>query len=305
MGAQVRPMGVFRQIQRVFKPRQARFLVPHALPQKSQLQCSSVWRQRREDLSGEHVKASAMVPLVALLPPELHPGSLADVDALRVVMESLVSMNGVAFGLPGVVSMGIFLVPMFEVVPRLRREKTVGMLPMLPYSAMATQGMVWSLYGHLVSNPAVMSPNLCALGLGLFYCREYLRFCPAGADWLPWRWHHHVGGMAFLFLHCCGAVLTLSPEMAVTVLGLTGNMLTLLMFGGPLAAARTVIREKSTRSLPFGFMCAVNLNCNLWFFYAYFIMNDPFIYFQDGLGLLLTAVQFALFVRYGVHSWKL
>jgi len=39
----------------------------------------------------------------------------------------------------------------------------------------------------------------------------------------------------------------------------------------------------------------------MWFFYAYFMLNDPYIYFQDCVGLLLTTVQLALFARYGIH----
>ena len=76
--------------------------------------------------------------------------------------------------------------------------------------------------------------------------------------------------------------------------------MTMSMFGGPLAAMRTVIREKNTLALNLGFTLVVNLNCNLWFIYAYFVLNDPFIYVQDGIGLLLTTVQLALFARYGV-----
>eukprot|EP00928_Gymnodinium_smaydae_P073638 TRINITY_DN56801_c0_g1_i1.p1 TRINITY_DN56801_c0_g1~~TRINITY_DN56801_c0_g1_i1.p1 ORF type:complete len:332 (+),score=38.47 TRINITY_DN56801_c0_g1_i1:23-1018(+) len=238
--------------------------------------------------------------LCSAVPAILLPGSLAAAE-FRWIFEDFVGCGSFTMGLPGLVSLGIFLNPMVEAMRRIRREQSVGKLPLLPYSAMATQGMVWTTYGLLVGNPAIWSPNFCAMILGLHYWSVYRKYCPEKADWLPMQQKHHGVAFAFTAALCALTSLAADPTTAVTVLGLTGNLMTLTMFGGPLAATRTVIQEQSTRSMPFGFTCAVNLNCNLWFFYAYFMLNDPYIYVQDGIGLLLTTVQLALFARYGIH----
>jgi len=238
--------------------------------------------------------------LCAAIPAALLPGSLAESSG-RWVMESVVGVGSVTMGLPGLMSFLIFLNPMLEAMPRIRHDRDVGRLPLLPYSAMATQGMVWTLYGMLVCNPAIWTPNFGAMLLGMWYCREYSRYCPKGADWLPYTQRHHAAGFAATALWCLAVTLLLPSASAVTTLGLTGNVMTAVMFGGPLAAIGTVVRERCTRSLPLGFTMAVNVNCNLWFFYAYFMLDDPFIYVQDGVGLILTTVQMALFARYGVY----
>merc|ERR1719329_907708 len=193
---------------------------------------------------------------------------------------------------------------MIEVVPRILRERSVGKLPLLPYSAMASQGMVWTFYGLLRGNPAIWTPNALAMVLGLFYSAVYCRFCPKDADWLPRTPKHHVAGFLATTLFCGIVTATMDPGNAFVAMGLMGNVMTLAMFGGPLAAMRTVVRERSTRSMPFGFTCAVALNCALWFFYAFFMLDDVFIYFQDGLGLVFAGVQFALFARFGIYRAK-
>lgn len=236
----------------------------------------------------------------ALLPAALLPGSLASAD-FRWVFESLIGTGFVTMGLPGLVSLGIFMNPLLEAMPRIRREGTVGKLPLLPYSAMAMQGLVWTFYGVLAGNAAIWSPNLIAMALGLYYWVVYVRHCPQGADWLPFTQKHHAIGLVATAAICFGSYLLLEPSAAAVALGLTGNVMTMTMFGGPLAAIRTVIKDRSTRAMQIGFTCIVNLNCNLWFFYAYFMLNDPYIFLQDAVGLLLTTMQLALFARYGIR----
>mmetsp|Transcript_66119 Transcript_66119/g.138104 ORF Transcript_66119/g.138104 Transcript_66119/m.138104 type:complete len:384 (-) Transcript_66119:575-1726(-) len=237
---------------------------------------------------------------LAGLPEFLMPGSLSDAS-FRWIFESFVGVGPACMGVQGLVSMGIFIMPMLEALPRIRRDQNVGRLPLLPFSAMVAQGVVWTTYGLLVSNPAIWSPNILAIVLGLRYWQVYHKYCPPGANWLPFTQTHHVAGLIATILACGAACTLLDDASALTALGLLGNVMTIKMFGGPLAAMRTVIREKSTRALTLGFTLVVNLNCNLWFFYAYFMLGDLYISFQDGLGLLLTTLQMALFLRYGVH----
>lgn len=114
-----------------------------------------------------------------LLPGTLAPASLS-LSEYRWIFEDLVSLPGIGplgLGLPGVVSLGIFLNPMFEAMPRIRKLGHVGDMPMLPYSAMASQGSVWTAYGLLLSNPAVWTPNLCAAMLGMYYMSIYFTHC--------------------------------------------------------------------------------------------------------------------------------
>ena len=239
----------------------------------------------------------ASSPWLAFLPAALSPASLAESD-YRWIFEDLVNVGSVGIGLPGLVSLGIFLNPMFEAMPRIRRMGHVGDMPMLPYSAMASQGSVWTAYGLLLNNPAIWTPNLCATLLGVYYMLVYCRHCPDLGRVLQIHILKKVATVAFAIV----AYGFLPQDLALNLLGIAGNVMTVFMFGGPLTAIRTVVKEQNTRALNLGFTCIVNLNCNLWFFYAYFMLNDPYIYLQDGLGIILTTIQLGLFARYGVQK---
>ncbi|CAK9026152.1 unnamed protein product [Durusdinium trenchii] len=246
-----------------------------------------------EDAGGQAVFASAPC---ALLPTSLAPASLAESD-YRWVFEDLVSVDSVGIGLPGIVSLGIFLNPMFEAMPRIRKLGHVGDMPMLPYSAMASQGSVWTAYGMLLNNPAIWTPNLCATLLGVYYMWVYCTHCPDLGHVLKIHILKKLATVIFAIV----AYGFLPHDLALNLLGIAGNVMTVFMFGGPLAAIRTVVAEQNTKALNLGFTCIVNLNCNLWFFYAYFMLDDPYIYLQDGLGIILTTIQLGLFARYGIQ----
>eukprot|EP00438_Fugacium_kawagutii_P020305 Skav220827 [mRNA] locus=scaffold1888:37731:39665:+ [translate_table: standard] len=137
---------------------------------------------RRTDIERRDQSSAfrSSAPLLGLLlPGALAPASLS-LSEYRWIFEDLVSLPGIGslgLGLPGVVSLGIFLNPMFEAMPRIRKLGHVGDMPMLPYSAMASQGSVWTAYGLLLSNPAVWTPNLCAAMLGMYYMSIYFTHC--------------------------------------------------------------------------------------------------------------------------------
>mmetsp|Transcript_79090 Transcript_79090/g.155171 ORF Transcript_79090/g.155171 Transcript_79090/m.155171 type:complete len:405 (+) Transcript_79090:59-1273(+) len=255
----------------------------------------------RRDRMAEFTPMLAASPwLCALVPVDLLPGTLANSEH-RWIFEQFVGYGSATMGVQGLVSLGIFFNPLFEAMPRIRRDASVGKMPLLPYSAMASQGLVWTVYGILVSNPAIWTPNFCALVLGIHYWSVYNQYCPKDADWLPLTQRLHRMIFSATALLCASAVFLLEIQSALILLGVAGNIMTLKMFGGPLAAIGTVVREKNTKAMAFGFTCAININCNLWFFYAYCMLDDPYIYIQDGLGLALTTIQLMLFARYGIH----
>ena len=88
---------------------------------------------------------------------------------------------------------------------------------------------------------------------------------------------------------------------ATKVLGCFGIGVSLLMVGGPLASAKTVVEERNTRSLPFGFTCCLAANATLWALYGYMV-HDPMIYVPNIMGVLVSLIQLSLFAVFGIHS---
>lgn len=136
-------------------------------------------RVQPQPWSGEPVLWHRAV-FVPLLLPE------ASISWLNVVLAPVVYSFG---------TVGIFLNPLLEAIPRIRREGTVGKLPLLPYSTMFMNCMTWCAWGILSDVPAVWSCNFVGLSLGLYYT---YKFCPKSADWLPLTRESHWACIALL-----------------------------------------------------------------------------------------------------------
>ena len=85
-------------------------------------------------------------------------------------------------------------------------------------------------------------------------------------------------------------------------LGLVGVCLSVILMGSPLATLHTVIKERSTNSLPFLTSATTFLNALSWTLYGVIEVNDPILYIPNIIGLLLATVQLCLFVVYGMPS---
>jgi solute carrier family 50 protein (sugar transporter) len=221
-------------------------------------------------------------------------------STLQWAMEGMVEVGPVKMGIPGILSLFMFGNPLFEVVPKLWRDRSVNRLPLLPYSAMFMAGLIWSFYGVLVGNLNVLIANGVSVILSIIYIHSFMRFCPPDADWLPLSRQAHIVAMVVTSLYCCCSVWLLPQARAIMLLGITGCVLASIMFAGPLAAVRTVIEEKNTRSLPFIFTLGVTLNGAVWSFYAIYVRYDRMILFPNAMGFLCGLAQISLFAVYGV-----
>lgn len=216
------------------------------------------------------------------------------------LMEDMLRIGSIRLGLPGLSALGLASTPMLEAMPRIWATGNVGKLPLLPYSAMLASGALWLTYGLLVDSPVVWCPNAIQVVFGLVYCSVFLRYCPARADWLPLSRVHHIAFCVVTAFGCISLVMFLPPSLAATFLGLIGSSVTVVMFAGPLAAIRTVLADKNTKSLPLGFTCVVTFNCALWLGYGWSMAGDPFVYVPNLLGLLVACLQLSLFFRFGL-----
>ena len=74
------------------------------------------------------------------------------------------------------------------------------------------------------------------------------------------------------------------------------------MFGGPLAAVKTVLADKSTKSLPFSFTVASFVNCVAWTSYGMFVIHDYVVWLPNLIGLGFSIAQLALFAKFGIYK---
>eukprot|EP00878_Enallax_costatus_P026770 GHUV01028761.1.p1 GENE.GHUV01028761.1~~GHUV01028761.1.p1 ORF type:complete len:132 (-),score=23.32 GHUV01028761.1:255-650(-) len=90
-------------------------------------------------------------------------------DARTAVMKYMCPSLGAA------IAFAMFISP-FRAVLRVDREKQLGDLNPIPYTAMAANGMSWIAYGIVIHDFFVYGSNISGLLLGLFYvmtCYKY------------------------------------------------------------------------------------------------------------------------------------
>eukprot|EP01059_Diplonema_ambulator_P008743 TRINITY_DN18467_c0_g1_i2.p1 TRINITY_DN18467_c0_g1~~TRINITY_DN18467_c0_g1_i2.p1 ORF type:complete len:222 (+),score=33.03 TRINITY_DN18467_c0_g1_i2:77-742(+) len=198
--------------------------------------------------------------------------------------------------LPPLAAQIFFLSPM-STMKDIWRSGTVGMLPLLPYSMMMANGYLWVVYGVLKADNSVIAANIPSLLLGVFYTAWFLKHRnPKIAYTMP-------------LLAACVSItivtiswLTTVTATAISLVGLTGCIVIVLMMGGPLATIRQVISDRSTATLPFPTAAATFLNCSLWSLYGLLIVDDIFIYAPNLMGLASGTAQLCLFFKYGFNN---
>jgi solute carrier family 50 (sugar transporter) len=201
---------------------------------------------------------------------------------------------GVCGHVAPVAAIGVFLAP-FPTLLQIRRERSVGDYPLLPYSSMISSAFVWVVYGILQSQPKVWFPNSVGLILGWLYFWNFVQYSPTKAPTLPGSVQQHILGTISLMLICLGAM---SANGASTV-GMMGVVLCVFMFGSPLSALRVVLKTKSAKAIPLPFTMASVVNCFLWSVTGLLDMKDYAIYVPNLLGLSFGLAQLALKILYG------
>lgn len=213
-------------------------------------------------------------------------------------LSECVNVGGIKLGLPGLAAQIFFFSPL-PVIKKMVAEKDTGTLPLLPYSAMCTNGILWTTYGVLLGESAIWAPNVPAAIMGAAYTAAFYANCPDNADWLPGTKNMHVAAIAANAVGIGACATMMEPAAAANILGLYGCGVVVVMFSGPLVAIKQVVSEKSTKALPFAMTVATFVNCILWTTYGYGVLDDSYIYGPNALGLVSACVQLGLFAKYG------
>ena len=180
------------------------------------------------------------------------------------------------------------------------KEKSVGSLPLLPYTTMISSTFLWTMYGVLKNDPRIWSANLVGLVLGLYYFLTFIRICPKSSTTLPGSVVNHVRFILAMIMGT-SVVAMMSPniQFATQLIGSGGVALTVCLFASPLSVMKLVIEKKSAAAIPLPFTVASFINCFLWSVMGLVVTGDINIIIPNVLGLLCTVAQLALKFYYG------
>jgi solute carrier family 50 (sugar transporter) len=207
-------------------------------------------------------------------------------------------------GMAPLASIVVFLAPL-PTIRKIQRDKSVGTLPLLPYSSMVASTFLWLAYGVLKGEPKIYGSNLFGLACGAYYSWAFLRYSPKASPTLPGSVTQHAQACGWIMLLTC---LMASAHgrlpSAVDWIGRAGVVFCVAMFASPLAAIRTVVETRSAASIPAPFTAACVVNCVAWTVWGWFAMHDSNIYVPNGLGLTFGLLQLGLKVHYGSNGGK-
>jgi len=167
--------------------------------------------------------------------------------------------------------------------------KSVGNLSPLPFFSLLINCVVWSIYGILKWDMTILVPNGSGLLAGLWCSLVYHKHCETAPRKL-----YSAGAITVCFALYFGFI---HNENYV---GYLGCFLAVLVMGAPLATLRTVLSDRSTASLPFWTSLSGWGNSLSWLSYGILVANDPYIYGPNLLGFVLSSVQVALFIVFGL-----
>eukprot|EP00741_Cyanophora_paradoxa_P008180 tig00000025_g7916.t1 len=190
----------------------------------------------------------------------------------------------------------LFLSPWRTIVQIKNGHTSTSNVPILPYLAMAFNCMLWSLYGVSTSNLTICFVNFVGDVLAVYFLSTYYIFAKTQQQQVRNQILAMVAVLGTLVVYVRFGV---GAELAPAYLGTIASVASVIMFGSPLGAIMTVLRTKSTETMPPLVSAMSALASGLWFGYGSLI-DDQYVIIPNGLGFILGCVQ--LVVIYVYHK---
>lgn len=188
------------------------------------------------------------------------------------------------------------------------RSRKVGSLPLLPYTTMILNSMLWFAYGLLQHEIKIWSCNGTGLVLGIYYFVYYIKYYSPTATTSSSATHHHNTLPGTIQQHVQAILGTLVFAILCIIantawlIGKVGMIFCVGLFASPLSVVRIVIATQSARCIPLPFTLASLINCFLWTAFGWKQANDANLYIPNFLGLLLSLTQLGLKLRFDTRE---
>jgi solute carrier family 50 (sugar transporter) len=175
---------------------------------------------------------------------------------------------------------------------KIAKNSSIGPFSPVPFLSLFTNGSVWFIYGSVKSDWTILVPNFTAVVVG---CICVSIFHKTAKEGIP------------VYLYLCSCLIVIPSVFLgafgdIITLGLIGVFLSILLTGSPLSTVSTVLKERSTESMPFATSLAAFLNCLSWTLYGYYVAEDFILWVSSAIGLLFAIFQLVLFVIFGISS---
>jgi len=192
------------------------------------------------------------------------------------------------------ITIAVFLSP-WKTIQEIKNNKSVGSISCVPFISSFMNCLLWISYGYLVQNSTVGLVNVVGLVSSIYYIFVYYS---AASRLEKEKLNKTIAFAATILAAVFFYVFVMSDENDVRFnMGIFASVFSIIMFGAPLGQMLTVIRTKSTESMIFPLAIMSELCATAWTLFGYMI-NDKFVMVPNGIAVVLSAAQLALFVLY-------
>jgi solute carrier family 50 (sugar transporter) len=224
------------------------------------------------------------------------PSFLLDTTSSTSAIELKQLLMKFVSGAAPISSLALYMAPI-STIAQITSDRSVGNLPLLPYTSMLVNNIVWCAYGILKKEPIILFASGPGLVLSTIYFLQFIRLAPSQSPTLPGKANQHkqvVGGVLLTTLFLVATSLTSKSIDTTDLLGKAGVLFTMVMFASPLAAIQSVIQSQSAKLIPLPTTIASLINNYMWGVVGFIDMKDVNIYLPAVVGLTFSLIQLGL-----------
>lgn len=179
-------------------------------------------------------------------------------------------------------------------ISKIKSENDVGDLPLLPYSCMACNCILWTCYGALRHSPSIWMPNGLSFLLALYYMHSFIENTARPSINDDRAFDLQLGVVAGI-VGAAGLAFHYDCPDAV---GSAAVILCMALFASPLSTLKTVVETKSAESIPLPFTVASLLACFCWSVTGFLELHDMNVIVPNFTGFLFGLAQLGLKLHY-------
>ncbi|XP_058825281.1 sugar transporter SWEET1-like [Topomyia yanbarensis] len=174
-----------------------------------------------------------------------------------------------------------------------KKGSSNGFSPM-PFIGGCGLTILFSQHALLMGDLAMIRANVVGLAISVVYTGFYYLYTPKQSRGQFWK---QVGIAVAITTSLLAYAQWEDPALVEDRFGLIITVMLLTLIAQPLFGLPEIMRKKSTEGLPFAMILSGTVVGSMWLLYG-IILNNTFVVLQNLAGVVLSAIQLALFVIY-------
>ncbi|KAG6750447.1 hypothetical protein POTOM_044940 [Populus tomentosa] len=202
------------------------------------------------------------------------------------------------FGILGNITTGLVYLSPAKTFWRIARNRSTEEFESIPYICKLLNAYQWVYYGIIKPNSVLVATiNGFGAVVELVFIVIFLMFASTQKMRVRTAILFGVLDLVFPAVSFLLMQLMLHRQLRIDISGIFCVVFSMITYGSPLSAMKTVVVTKSVEYMPFLLSFFLFINGGVWTVYA-FLTEDYFIGIPNGTGFLLGTAQLILYVTY-------